>query len=180
MPDFGSSLIEVAIRSGLIYALLIIGLRVGGKRDVGQLSVPDLVVLLVISNAVQNAMVGENQTFLGGVVACIAILAARSVTHVLSRRSGRARHLLRGEPRIVFANDSLIEKVMAEEEITADDLAAAFRAHGIMDRRKVRLAVLEVDGSISVIAHDEQVEGGRRSKRAGRLPRSQGGRPAGG
>ena len=80
--------------------------------------------------------------------------------------------MLRGEPRIVFAKGAMNEKAMAEEEITAEDLATAFRAHGVMDRRRVRLAVLEVDGSISVIAHDEVSQGGRRTRRAGRLPPS--------
>ena len=173
LPDFGSDLPEVAIRSALIYLALILGLRLGGKRDVGQLSIPDLAVLLIVSNAVQNAMVGSNQTFAGGIVAGAAILLASRLVHVLARRFGRVRHALRGEPQILFAHGSMNAALMAEEQITASDLAAAFRSHGIFDHRKVRLAVLEVDGSISVIEHDQEAQGSQRGRRAGRLPRSQ-------
>ena len=69
IPDLGSSLLDVAIRTGVIYVVLITGLRIAGKREVGQLSIFDLIVLLVIADAVQNAMVGENATLAGGIVA---------------------------------------------------------------------------------------------------------------
>jgi uncharacterized membrane protein YcaP (DUF421 family) len=173
IPDFGSDLIDVAIRSALIYAFLIVGLRIGGKRDVGQLSVPDLAVLLVISNAVQNAMVGQNQTFLGGVIAGATILAACRATQLIGRRSTLLSHALRGRRRILYANGRPVAETMREEKITVDELAAAFRAHGISDHRKVRLAVLEIDGSVSVIEHDQHATSARKGRRAGRLPRSE-------
>ena len=69
IPDLGSSLVDVAIRTAIIYVVLIAGLRIAGKREVGQLSIFDLIVLLVIADAVQNAMVGENTTLAGGIVA---------------------------------------------------------------------------------------------------------------
>jgi uncharacterized membrane protein YcaP (DUF421 family) len=74
---------------------------------------------------------------------------------------------------MVYAKGRPIAKAMAEEKITVDELAAAFRAHGITDRRKVRLAVLELDGTDSVIEHDQEATGSRSGRRAGRLPRSQ-------
>jgi uncharacterized membrane protein YcaP (DUF421 family) len=170
IPDIGSGLPEVALRSALIYLLLIFGLRLGGKRDVGQLSIPDLAVLLVISNAVQNAMVGSNDTLAGGIVAGGAILAVSRVLHDFARRSPFIRRALRGDPKILIAKGRLNEKVLENEEITAAELAAALRSRGISDRRKVRLAVLEVDGSISLIEWDEKArEETRRRKRAGRV-----------
>jgi uncharacterized membrane protein YcaP (DUF421 family) len=175
IPDFGSGLAEVAIRSALVYALLIVGLRLAGRRDVGQLSIPDLVVLLVISNGVQNAMVGENQTFAGGIAAGGAILVVSRLSQLIAGRSARARRVLRGEPRILYAKGRMVAETMTAEEITADELAAAFRSHGIVHRDRVRLAVLEIDGSISVIQHDEEATGTRRGRRAGRLPRSHAG-----
>jgi uncharacterized membrane protein YcaP (DUF421 family) len=171
IPDFGSDLVAVALRSVLIYGFLIVGLRIGGKRDVGQLSVPDLAVLLVISNAVQNAMVGQNQSFAGGIVAGSAILAASKATQLLARRSTRLRDTLRGRRRVLYARGTPNTRVMAEERITMEELSAAFRAHGVFHHRLVRLAVLEVDGTISVIEHDEQPTGSRKGRRAGRLPR---------
>ncbi|MGH2464945.1 MAG: DUF421 domain-containing protein [Candidatus Limnocylindrales bacterium] len=174
MPDFGSSLPEVAVRSALVYLTLVVALRLTGKRDVGQLSIPDLVVLLVVSNGVQNAMIGGNQTFLGGVAAIIGILGTSRVVQIASRRSFRIRRLVQGQPRILYAKGRFNRQVLDEEEITADELAAAFRAHGVMNRRDVRMAVLEVDGSISVISNDEGAQGSRRARRAGRMTRPQG------
>jgi uncharacterized membrane protein YcaP (DUF421 family) len=171
VPDFGSGLVDVAVRSALIYILLIVGLRLAGRRDVGQLSIPDLVVLLVISNGVQNAMVGQNQTFAGGIAAAGAILTVSRVSQLIAGRSTRARRILRGEPRILYAKGRMIAKAMAAEEITADELAAAFRSHGIVHRDRVRLAILEIDGSISVIQNDDTTTGSRKGRRAGRLPR---------
>jgi uncharacterized membrane protein YcaP (DUF421 family) len=175
VPDFGSGLVDVAVRSALIYALLIIGLRLAGRRDVGQLSIPDLVVLLVISNVVQNAMVGQNQTFAGGIAAAGAILVVSRLSQLVAGRSSRARRVLRGEPRILYAKGRMLVETMAAEEITADELAAAFRAHGILSRDRVRLAVLEVDGSISVIEEDENAIPARKTRRGGKLPRREGG-----
>jgi uncharacterized membrane protein YcaP (DUF421 family) len=174
IPDFGSGLVEVAIRSALIYVLLIVGLRIAGRRDVGQLSIPDLVVLLVISNGVQNAMVGQNQTFAGGLAAAGAILVVSRASQLVAGRSSRARRILRGEPRILYAKGRMMAEIMAAEEITADELAAAFRAHGILNRDRVRLAVLEIDGSISVIEDDQEATGSRKGRRAGKLPRPEG------
>jgi uncharacterized membrane protein YcaP (DUF421 family) len=169
IPDFGSSLPEVAVRAALIYLLLIFGLRLGGKRDVGQLSIPDLAVLLVISNAVQNAMVGENTTFAGGIAAAASILVSSRIIHILARRYPLVRRALRGDPRILMSRGQLNRAALAREQITASELAAAFRARGILDRRKIRLAVLEVDGSISIIENDEQLLSAEKGKRAGRV-----------
>ncbi len=170
IPDLGSSLPDVAIRSALIYGLLIFGLRMGGKRNIGQLTIPDLAVLLLISNAVQNAMVGSNQTVAGGVVGGAAILASSRLIQVLARRFPLVRRLLRGDPKVLIAKGELNRKVLEREEITAAELAAALRSRGITDRRKVRLAVLEVDGSISLIEWDQQArETESRPKRAGRV-----------
>jgi len=86
IPDLGSDLVSVAIRSAIVYVFLVLALRVGGKREVGQMSTPDLVVLLVVANGVQNAMVGQNTTLIGGVVACITILALAKGQQVLTFR----------------------------------------------------------------------------------------------
>ena len=170
IPDLGSSLPEVALRSGLIYLLLIFGLRLGGKRDVGQLSIPDLAVLLLVSNAVQNAMVGSNDSLAGGAIAGGAILASSRVLHDLARRFPWIRRALRGDPKILIRKGELNRPALESEEITASEVAAALRSRGISDHRKVRLAVLEVDGSISIIEWDQKPEArSDRRKRAARV-----------
>ncbi|MCP6756391.1 hypothetical protein NL533_32690, partial [Klebsiella pneumoniae] len=86
IPDLGSDLLGVAIRSAIVYVFLVLALRIGGKREVGQMSTPDLVVLLVVANGAQNAMVGQNTTLVGGIVACVTILVlARGLEIVTAR-----------------------------------------------------------------------------------------------
>ncbi len=174
VPDLGSGLVGVALRSAIIYVFLVIALRIGGKREVGQLTTPDLVVLLVVANGVQNAMVGENTTVLGGVVSTIVVIAVARVIQIAVSRSRRLEQALIGEPRILIIDGVPDPKAMREEEIGMDELLAALREHGVEHVNEVHLAVLEVDGSISVIpAQPGAVQGdGPGSRRAGRLPRS--------
>ena len=87
MPDLGSGPVEVAIRTGLVYLFLVIALRLAGRREVGQMSILDLVVILVIANGVQNAMVGENTTLAGGLISAATLLILdRALNTVLKRR----------------------------------------------------------------------------------------------
>lgn len=173
IPDLGSGLISVAIRSAIIYIFLVIALRLGGKREVGQLTTPDLVVLLIVANAVQNAMVGQNDTLLGGIVATIVVLGLARVVQYLSSRSERVEHALVGQARILVTDGVLDEKALGEEEIPHDELTTALREHGIERLDQVHLAVLEVDGSISVISVDpaDATSGGPGPRTAGRVTR---------
>jgi uncharacterized membrane protein YcaP (DUF421 family) len=173
IPDLGSDLIGVAIRSAIVYVFLVLALRVGGKREVGQMSTPDLVVLLVVANGVQNAMVGTNTTLVGGVVACATILALAKVLQVLTTRSTFVADALIGEPRILIREGEVIKSALQAEDITHHELMAALREHGLESVDEVRLAVLEVDGSISVlpIDRDHPTTGGPGPRIAGHLAR---------
>ena len=150
-PDLGSSLGEVAIRTAIVYVFLVVALRLGGKRDVGQMSILDLVVLLVIADAVQNAMVGENTSLLGGLVAASVLVLLDRGLRLVERRSRRARRAFEGEPRMLIRDGVVLQGALRSEDISSDELAAALREHGVLSPAEVRLAVLEVDGSISVI-----------------------------
>ena len=152
IPDLGSSLVDVAIRTGIIYVVLITGLRIAGKREVGQLSIFDLIVLLVIADAVQNAMVGQNATLAGGIVAAITLLTMDRLLNLVTGRVPRVRQLLEGEPQVLIRDGVVLEDALRKEGIDDDDLAAALRRQGVLDPSEVRLAVLETDGSISVVA----------------------------
>jgi uncharacterized membrane protein YcaP (DUF421 family) len=152
IPDLGSSLLDVAIRTGVIYVVLITGLRIAGKREVGQLSIFDLIVLLVIADAVQNAMVGENATLAGGIVAAITLLTLDKLLNVVTARVPWVRKLLEGEPQELIRDGVVLEDALRKEGIDDDDLAAGLRRQGVLHPSEVRLAVLETDGSISVVA----------------------------
>ena len=173
VPDLGSGLVGVALRSAIIYLFLVIALRIGGKREVGQLTTPDLVVLLVVANGVQNAMVGDNTTLLGGVVSTVVIIALARVIQIAVSRSRRLEEALIGEPRILIVDGVPDARAMREEEISLDELMASLRGHGVERFDEVHLAVLEVDGSISVLpAEPGASQGGSGPRRAGKLARS--------
>ncbi len=154
-PDIGSSLPEVVLRTAIVYLFLVVAIRVSGKREVGQLSVLELVVILVISDAVQNSMVGENTTLWGGLVAVLTLLALDFAIKAIARRSERFSHVVEGEPRLLVRDGRLLTKALKEEGLEAEEVRAAVRGHGLARIEDVRLAVLETDGSISVIPRDD-------------------------
>lgn len=155
LPELGSSLPEVVLRTAIVYLFLVIALRVSGKREVGQMSVFELVVILVISDAVQNSMVGDNSTLWGGLVAVATLLILDQVLKRLAQRSRGLRRALEGEPRLLIRDGRLLKQAIKEEDLEIDEVRAAVRSHGIAEVEAVRLAVLETDGSISVIPRDD-------------------------
>ena len=155
LPDIGSSLPEVVLRTAVVYLFLVVVLRVSGKREVGQMSILELIVILIISDAVQNSMVGENATLWGGLVAVLTLLALDFGLKALTSRSRRLRRAVEGEPRLLVRDGRLLDKALREEGVEPEQVRAAVRAQGIARVEDVRLAVLETDGSISVIPKGE-------------------------
>jgi len=100
-PDLGSDLLSVAIRTAVVYVVLVVAFRFAGKQEAGQLSTIDLVVLLVIANAVQNAMVGENTSLAGGLLAALVILFLDRAFHFIVERSGPISDVLIGDPTVL-------------------------------------------------------------------------------
>jgi uncharacterized membrane protein YcaP (DUF421 family) len=152
LPEIGSSLPDVALRTAIVYLFLIIAIRVSGKREVGQMSVLELIVVLIISDAVQNSMVGDNTSIWGGLVAALVLLGLDFVLRELSRRSRRLRVAVEGEPRLLVRHGRMLRRALQEEGLDTGDLESAVRAHGLARIEDVDQAVLETDGTISVIA----------------------------
>ena len=151
LPEIGSSLPDVAVRTAIVYLFLVVAIRISGKREVGQMSVLELVVILVISDAVQNSMVGENTSLWGGMIAVATLLTLDVLLARLMVRSRRIRKVIEGEPRLIVRDGRVLEKAVDEEGITIDEIEAAMRAHGLERIEDAALAVLETNGSISVI-----------------------------
>jgi uncharacterized membrane protein YcaP (DUF421 family) len=156
LPDIGSSLPEVVLRTAIVYLFLVVALRLSGKRQVGQMSVLELVVILVISDAVQNSMVGDNTTLWGGIVAVVTLITADFALKFLSQRSKPVRTAIEGEPRLLVRDGRLLRHAIEQEGLEDEEVRAAVRSHGIARVEDVRVAVLETDGSISVIPRDDQ------------------------
>jgi uncharacterized membrane protein YcaP (DUF421 family) len=158
LPELGSTLPEVIARTAIVYLFLVVVMRLSGKRAVGQMSILELVVVLVISDAVQNSMIGENTSIWGGLVAVATLLTLDFVLNNLMWWSRRVRRVIEGEPRLILRDGQLLSKAMAEEKVLAEEVRAAVRAEGYERLDDVHLAVLETDGRISVIAKDNAPE----------------------
>jgi uncharacterized membrane protein YcaP (DUF421 family) len=148
-------LLQIVVRTGVIYLLVLIGVRLSGKREVGQMTPFDLTLLLLLSNSVQNAMTGPDTSLLGGAVAAATLLVLNYLVADVSGASKRFRRLIEGQPTLLVHDGTIIEPHMAREHVSMDELHRALREHGINGCDQVALAVLEVDGSISCLKYDE-------------------------
>ena len=148
-------LLEIALRTAAIYCVVLLGVRLSGKREVGQMTPFDLTLLLLLSNAVQNAMTGPDTSLIGGVVAAVTLLIMNFVVAELSGGNRRFRKFIQGSPTLLIHNGQLLTPHLAREHVTVDEIHRALREHGICEVTEVALAVLEVDGSISVLKYDD-------------------------
>jgi uncharacterized membrane protein YcaP (DUF421 family) len=147
-----SHLFDIVLRSGVIYFVVIVGLRLLGKKHVAQLSIIDLVLILLISNAVQNAMVGDDSSLLGGVVAAGALLLINYLLTVVLYKFRLVDRLFEGTPTLLVYNGNVIFPHLAQEKITFEELERVVREHGIGTVQEVKIAVMEVDGTVSVVS----------------------------
>ena len=151
----GQVLLQIVLRTGVIYLLVLVGVRLSGKREVGQMTPFDLTLLLLLSNSVQNAMTGPDTSLLGGAVAASTLLVLNYFVANVSGRNRKVRRMIEGEPSLLIHDGMIIEAHMAREHVSLDELHRALREHGINSCEQVALAVLEVDGSISCLKYDE-------------------------
>ncbi|MGA8153039.1 MAG: YetF domain-containing protein [Terriglobales bacterium] len=148
-------LLEIALRTAAVYVVVLAGVRLSGKREVGQMTPFDLTLLLLISNAVQNAMTGSDSSLPGGVVAAATLLVLNYLIAEISGGNRRFRKFVQGQPSLLVHDGEVISSHMAKEHVSMDELNRSLREHGISTVKDVALAVLEVDGSISCLKYDE-------------------------
>lgn len=146
-----SNLLDIALRSATIYIVILLGLRLLGKKHVAQLSTIDLVLILLISNSVQNAMVGNDSSLLGGIVAAAALLLVNFILSRVFFRYQRFETLVEGVPTLLVHDGKAIGSHLQSEKITEEELERAIREHSIESVRDVKTAVMESDGTVSVI-----------------------------
>ena len=145
----------IILRTAAIYVVVLLGVRLSGKREVGQMTPFDLTLLLLISNSVQNAMTGTDTSLAGGAVAATTLLLLNYAVAEASGGNRRFRKLIQGSPTLLVHNGEVVAVSMAREHVSYDELERAMREHGISTVREVALAVLEVDGSISILKYDD-------------------------
>lgn len=151
----GHVLAQIALRTLTIYVLVLVGVRLSGKREVGQMTPFDLTLLLLLSNSVQNAMTGPDTSLAGGAVAATTLLLLNYVVGAISGKNRRFRKFIEGQPTLLVHDGSVIHEHMSKERVSKDELDRALREHGIASCKDVALAVLEVDGTISCLKYDD-------------------------
>jgi uncharacterized membrane protein YcaP (DUF421 family) len=151
IPDLGSDLLSVVLRTAIVYVFLVLGFRLLGKREAGQLSTLDLVVLLIIANAVQNAMVGENTSLIAGLIAAGVILTLDLLLHAAADRWEPLRDALDGEPTILVDHGQVLVESLRSEGISDRELMVALRQNQLLSPEEALYVFLETNGQISVI-----------------------------
>jgi uncharacterized membrane protein YcaP (DUF421 family) len=154
----------IVLSSVAVYLFIILAIRFFGKKELSQLSVFDLVFILLISNAVQNAMVLGNETLYGGLAAALALFAVNYVLKKLQLKFPKFGRLVQGDAIMLVYQGKMIPSHLRMAGISSDEVMQAIREHGVAEIGDVDLAVLEVDGNISVLSNDFKKQSHRRRK----------------
>ncbi len=158
------SILAIAFRSIAVYLFIVLAIRIFGKKELAQLSVVDLVFILLISNSVQNAMVGDNSTLLGGLVAATSLFIVNMTLKNIFFKSQKISQLFQGIPLILVYHGKELSQNILQAKISHEELEAAVREHGVEKIKQVDLAVFEVDGNISVLSNNFRHKTVRRRK----------------
>jgi len=156
--------VRIVLSSMAVYLFVVIAIRFFGKKELSQLSVIDLVFVLLISNSVQNAMVGSDSTLLGGLVAACSLFITNNLFKRFSYRFPKFNKFIEGELVTLIYDGVPNLKNIANSMITMDELMEAIREHGVSRIEDVNLAILEVDGNISVLTDNFQNRSKRKKK----------------
>lgn len=147
--------LDIGFRSLIVYLFMIFALRLFGKNQLSQLNAGDVILLLLISNAVQNAMVGTNTSLEGGVFAAFVLFLANYIIKQMMFKSNRLKEFVESKPVVLLKDGRALKDAMDEASISADELEESIREHGLEKIEDVKLAILEVDGNISIISFDK-------------------------
>ena len=146
----------IVLSSAAVYLFIVLAIRLFGKTEIAQLSVADLVFIMLLSNAVQNAMVGPDTSLAGGLVAATSLFVVNAVFKECVYRIPRFGKMMQGESLMLIYHGSVNDANMRKARLTTNELLEAVREHSVAKISDVDLAVLEVDGNISVLSNDFQ------------------------
>ena len=158
MFALGLPVLEKILRPIIVYIFLIIGLRLSGKRELAQLNPFDLIVLLTLSNTVQNAIIGDDNTVLGGIIGATSLLAINYLVVRFLYDHRKIDQLVEGSPDVLVEDGKVYEHKLKRELITKEELAAAARKQGFDSLSEVRQCVLEPGGTLSFVAKKPDTE----------------------
>lgn len=150
--------LDITLRSVAVYFFMIIALRIFGKKELSQLNTADVILILLISNSVQNAMVGANTSLYGGIIAAFSLFLINYIFKKVMLKSKFIKELVQDKPEVLIHNGKIEFKTIARLGITAEELEEAMREHGIEYYKDVKLAMFEIDGNISIISENENLK----------------------
>ncbi|MEK6554941.1 MAG: YetF domain-containing protein [Bdellovibrionota bacterium] len=142
---------EIIVRAGIIYIGLFLMFRLLGRKQLGEMSSFDFVLLLIVSEAVSGGLIGEEYSLSGGLISAASLLVISYGVDYLAFKSHKVEKFVDGEPQVIILNGKLNSKTLENEKITLGELEESIRSKGIRSIGQVRLAVLEANGKISVI-----------------------------
>jgi uncharacterized membrane protein YcaP (DUF421 family) len=148
------SWLEKIVRPLLVYTILLVIFRLASKRELAQATLFDFLIILLISNVVQNAMIGDDNSVLGAAAGAVTLVWLSGRLNAITARSKKARTLLEGVPVLLIRNGVIDDQRMKQESISRNDLLMAIRKQGLTRLADVSFAILELDGTISVIKAD--------------------------
>jgi uncharacterized membrane protein YcaP (DUF421 family) len=146
---------EKILRALFVFIFLVIALRLGGKRELAQINVLDLAVLLLVSNALQNALIGNDSTITGGIIGASTLFAANYLFVHLTYRNARLRRVLEGQPRVLLRNGRLDRRAMQKEAITEEELEDQLLEKGMTSFGEAGLIILETSGRLVFLNRDQ-------------------------
>ena len=146
---------ELVVRGIVVYMFLIIVLRLTGKRQIGQLSPFDLVLLLILSNAVQNSMNAGDNSLVGGLITATTLIAANYIVGLITFKSKKLEEIIEGRPQVLIHDGKLFEEVMNEAKLTRHELDSTLRQSGYFEIKEVKLAILENNGRVTVQGYEK-------------------------
>lgn len=146
----------IVIRSVVVYVFIVAAIRIFGKRELSQISVIDLVFILLLSNSVQNAMVGPDSSLLGGLVAAASLFVVNFVLKFFTFKNKKVSRLINDEPVLLIHDGKVNSANLDREKLSLEELESAVREHSIESVKEVKLAMLEPDGNISIVSNDHK------------------------
>jgi uncharacterized membrane protein YcaP (DUF421 family) len=155
-----STLLEIVARVAIIYTVLLVLLRVSGRRELAELAPMELLTMLLISETVSPALTAGDESVPGGLVAAGTLMALSVATSILAFRSRTARRAIEGKASVLIKNGRVNEDVLRAERITSSDLDAKLHQHGLLSVGAVAYAFIEADGDITIIKKKDVEEGG--------------------
>ncbi len=144
--------LDIILRSASVYLFMLIALRIFGKKELSQLNTADVILILLISNSVQNAMVGSDTSLLGGLAAAAVLFIINFTFKRLMFKFPKFSDFMQDKPEILIHEGKLDFKTLSKLKITSEELQEAIREHGVEHFSDVKLAMLEIDGNISIIS----------------------------